>query len=345
MGKPYNPPVPQEDLTESVLESKVPQKHSGSRLVDYLAIRFPYHSREEWGKKVIDKAVLVNGEPSQPDKILSHGERVAYTVVLKEPMVDKSISLIHEEESFLVAHKPGQLPSHADGNFIKNTFVFLLHEMMTAKGNARPLRLVHRLDRETSGLMVVAKNKVAHANLMRQFEEGLVQKEYLAVVQGRVEKDRFEVSGELGRDPHSSVTIRHALLPEGSADARQSLTLFEKVQELPNTTLLRCLPRTGRTNQIRVHLAHIGHSVVGDKLYGKTDAEFLEFIHHVKNGGDPAFEGKAETSRQLLHAGKLTFNHPETGERVSFSDPIPEDMQKYMDQQAGGRTDQEIQET
>jgi len=323
--------MPPPDTTESILQSKVPQKYSGTRLADYMAIRFPYQSRENWAKKILEGAVKVNEKPVLPDKVLSHGERVAYTVVLQEPPVNRNIRLIHEEESFLVAHKPGQLPSHGDGNFIKNTFVFILNEMMTAKGNTRPLRLVHRLDRETSGLMVVARTKPAHTNLMRQFEEGSVQKEYLAIVQGRLEKDRFEVSGWLGRDPHSSVTIRHALLPDGSRDARKSLTLFEKVQELPNATLVRCLPRTGRTNQIRVHLAHIGHPVVGDKLYGKTDAEFLEFIHHVKKGGDPSFAGHAETPRQLLHAGKLTFNHPVSGERVSFSDPIPDDMREYMD--------------
>ena len=328
---PYNLHVPENELTESILQSKVPQKHSGSRLVDYLAIRFPYQSREMWNKKILDKEVLVNGEPCQPEKIVSHGEQVAYKVILKEPKVDKNIFLIHEEESFLVAHKPGQLPSHADGNFIKNTFVYLLNEMMSAKGNVRPLRLVHRLDRETSGMMVVARNKIAHTCLMRQFEEGSVEKEYMAIVRGRPEKDQFEVSGWLGRDPHSSVTIRHALLPEGSEDARQSRTLFEKVRELPDATLVRCLPKTGRTNQIRVHLAHIGHPVIGDKLYGKTDPEFLEFIHHVKAGGDPAFAGSAETARQMLHASKLTFNHPDSGERVSFSDPLPDDMQKYID--------------
>ena len=328
--------MPEDNTTESVLQSKVPQKYSGTRLVDYLAIRFPYQSRENWERKIVAGEVLVNEAPAAPDKVLSHGERVAYTVILNEPMVDRNVFLIHEEESFLVAHKPGQLPSHADGNFIKNTFVFILNEMMTAKGNTRPLRLVHRLDRETSGIMVVARNKIAHTNLMRQFEEGSVQKEYLAIVKGKVEKNQFEVSGWLGRDPNSSVTIRHALLPEGSQDARKSLTLFEKVRELSNATLLKCLPKTGRTNQIRVHLAHIGHPVVGDKLYGKTDAEFLEFIHHVKAGGNPAFYGHAESPRQLLHAGKLTFNHPATGERVSFSDPIPDDMQKYMDSWAEG---------
>jgi 23S rRNA pseudouridine1911/1915/1917 synthase len=324
------------ELTESILQSKVPQKYSGTRLVDYLAIRFPYQTRENWEKKILAGEVKVNEAPAVPDKVLSHGERVAYTVILREPPVDRNIFLIHEEESFLVAHKPGQLPSHGDGNFIKNTFVFLLNEMMAAKGNTRPLRLVHRLDRETSGLMVVARNKLAHTNLMRQFEEGSVQKEYLAIVQGKLEQDRFEVSGELGRDPHSSVTIRHALIEGGSENSRHSLTLFEKVQELPSATLVRCIPKTGRTNQIRVHLAHIGHPVVGDKLYGKTDAEFLEFINHVKAGGDPAFEGHAETSRQLLHAGMLTFDHPESGERVSFTDPMPEDMLKYMEEQAGG---------
>jgi len=103
---------------------------------------------------------------------------------------------------------------------------------------------------------------------------------------------------------------------------------------LTDATLVRCLPRTGRTNQIRVHLAHIGHPVVGDKLYGKTDEEFLAFVRHVRAGGDPGFPGRAETPRHLLHASRLAFDHPETGRRSIFEAPMPDDMREYIERHA-----------
>jgi 23S rRNA pseudouridine1911/1915/1917 synthase len=187
--------------------------------------------------------------------------------------------------------------------------------------------------------MVVAKEKTAHANLMRQFEAGTVKKEYLAVVKGRVEQEKFEVSGFLGRDPNSRISVRHALVPAGTGHARDSLTRFERVRELDGATLLRCLPETGRTNQIRVHLASVGHPVVGDKLYGRTDEEFLEFIRYVKAGGDPAYPGHAEVPRHLLHAFRLSFDHPVTGERVTFQAEMPGDMRGYIDQRRGATTD------
>lgn len=103
------------------------------------------------------------------------------------------------------------------------------------------------------------------------------------------------------------------------------------MRDLGGATLLRCIPRTGRTNQIRVHLDSIGHPVVGDKLYGKTDEEFLEFIRHVKAGGDPGYAGHAEVPRHFLHAAKLSFDHPVTGSRVTFEAPMPADMRDWIE--------------
>src|SRR5258708_13707698 len=114
--------------TETVLQSKVPQHQAGKTLSDYLSIRFRYQTRESWEKLIIDGKVTVNRKPALPLLLLQKGDLVSYSVVLKEPPVDKSIQILHEEETFLVAVKPGQLPSHADGNFIKNTFIYLITE-------------------------------------------------------------------------------------------------------------------------------------------------------------------------------------------------------------------------
>jgi len=319
---------------ESVLESRVPQLAAGKTLLDYLALRFRYQTRAGWEERIASGAVTVNGARARPGRALSQGDRVSYSVVLKEPPVDADIKIVHAEPAFAVAIKPGQLPSHADGNFIKNTFIHLISGMLKTAVAGEDIRLVHRLDRETSGLMVVARNKMAHADLMRQFAAGGVEKEYLAVAKGRIGREKFKVEGLIGRDPASTVSVRHALVPAGTPRAKHSCTEFIRVRELTDATLVRCLPRTGRTNQIRVHLAHIGHPVVGDKLYGKTDEEFLAFVRHVRAGGDPGFPGRAETPRHLLHASRLAFDHPETGRRSIFEAPMPDDMREYIERHA-----------
>jgi RluA family pseudouridine synthase len=328
---PVIPTLKDDMPEETILQSKVPQNLAGHSLLDYLCDRFRYQSRENWEALIHSGKVTVDGKKAGPELFLQKGDRVAYSVVLQEPPVDRNIQIIFEEDSFLVATKPGQLPSHADGNFIKNTFIYLITEQLRNKGWRGDVRLAHRLDRETSGLMVVAKNKEAHLTLVRQFERGLVEKEYWAVVKGGVEKEKFEVDGAIGRDPASGISVRQKVVPEGMPFSKASLTHFEKMENLRGFTLVRCLPKTGRTNQIRVHLDSVGHPIVGDKLYGRTDAEFLEFIHHVKAGGDPAWTGRTETPRHLLHAAKLAFAHPVTGNRVTFEAEMPLDMRDFIE--------------
>lgn len=316
---------------ETILQSKVPQNLAGYSLLDYLSKRFRYQSREIWESLILSGKVTVKGNKVKPELKLQKGDQVAYAVILKEPPVDKNIQILHEEDSFLVATKSGQLPSHADGNFIKNTFIYLITERLRNNGWMDDVRLVHRLDRETSGLMVVAKNKKAHLNLVQQFENGQVEKEYQAVTKGHLENDHFEINGSIGKDPSSNISVRQKVLPNDTPYSKPSLTYFEKIQDLAGFTLLRCLPKTGRTNQIRVHLDSIGHPIVGDKLYGRTDEQFLEFIRHVKGGGDPAFSGHLETSRHLLHAYRLSFLHPLSGQNLSFEAKLPADMRDFIE--------------
>ncbi len=318
---------------ETILKSKVPYSQSGEKLLDYLSERFRYRTLDFWRDSIELGKVMVNGEKVSPDFVLQGGDWVAYLVVLREPPVDKNYKILHEEDAFLVVDKPGQLPSHADGNFIKNTLIYLVREKLSASGWKGEIHLVHRLDRETSGLMVLAKEKTAHLNLVRQFEDGLVEKEYLAAVKGQVSRDRFEVAGAIGRDPESQISIRQKVVKEGEPGSKTSATFFEKVRVYQSVSLVRCIPKTGRTNQIRVHLDSIGHPLVGDKLYGRTDEEYLAFIRHVKAGGSPDFKGIAEVPRHLLHAGKLSFKHPASGEKLTFESPIPQDMREYLDHQ------------
>lgn len=314
---------------ETTLSSRISPGNAGMRLIEFLSSRFKYHTREEWIEIILRGSVTVNGAASVPDYILKKNDTVSYTVVLREPPVDPDIRIIHEDDSFLVAHKSGNLPSHADGNFIKNTFIYILRGTMAARGYRGPVKLVHRLDRETSGIMVVGKTDDSHRNLVRQFEEGTVEKEYLAVSRGVIAENIFEVNGAIIPDDNSAVSIRKKVVTESTPGSRRASTRFEVIERLRDATLLRCLPTTGRTNQIRVHLSHAGHPLVGDKLYGRTDGQFLEFVHRARGGNfDPL--PWMDAPRHLLHASKLSFNHPATGQRVVFESPIPDDMQEYI---------------
>ncbi|HVZ81128.1 MAG TPA: RluA family pseudouridine synthase [bacterium] len=316
---------------ETQLRSKVPAHLASLGLVDYLAKRFRYQTAEAWHDLILEGKVTVNGNSVPPETILRQGDLVSYSVILREPPVDRNIRILHEEGTFLVADKPGQLPSHADGNFIKNTFIYILGEMLRSKGWKGEAKLVHRLDRETSGLMVVAKDKKSHQALVQQFEKGLVEKEYETVVKGDLAEEGFEVAGAIGRDEQSEISVRQKVVPEGTPFSKPARTLFRKIAGLRGYTHLRCIPKTGRTNQIRVHLDSIGHPVVGDKLYGRTDAEFLAYLRHVKAGGDPGWKGVLESDRQLLHASKLAFAHPVTGQKISFAAELPADMKDFIE--------------
>ena len=315
---------------KTTLSSRIPASHAGATLLDYLCGRVRYHDRAGWEAIIREGCITVNGAPSAPGYWLKKGDTVSYTVELREPPVDRNILILHEEESFLAAAKPGNLPSHADGNFIKNTFIYILRERMKSGGYDGPVKLVHRLDRETSGILIVAKTDEAHRALTRQFERGSVDKEYLAVARGRMADDSFEVGGAIARDPDSAVSIRQKVVPEGTPGSRPAATRFEVIERLRDATLVRCLPATGRTNQIRVHLAHAGHPLAGDKLYGRTDEQFLAFVRNARAGNFDLLPWM-EAPRHMLHASRLAIDHPDTGKRITFESPLPVDMLSHID--------------
>ena len=320
---------------KTTLQTKITPAAAGQTLLDYVAGRFRYESRGHWEKMILEGWLTVNSQKAAIDQPLQAGDVLAYSVVLREPEVDKDIRVLHEESSFLVADKPGWLPSHADGNFIKNTFIHLIQEKLKQRGWGGKAQLVHRLDRETSGLMVVAKTKDAARNLTRQFEEGRVDKTYWAIVQGNIPEDHFEAAGSIGPDPNSQISVRRAVVPEETPGAQKALTRFEVVKRLAQSTLVLCHPQTGRTGQIRVHLASLGHPLVNDKLYGQSDESFLEFVRKSKAGllekDAKAGAGAGTYPRHFLHAGRLTFAHPLFGKALTFESELPNDMKVFLE--------------
>lgn len=313
----------------TTLNSKISVSWAGRTLIDFLTTRFRYHAPAEWEALIDEGSVALNGKSSSPGAVLKKNDVVSYTVVLNEPPVDRDIVILHEEETFLVACKPGNLPSHADGNFIKNTFFYILNEMLKRRGPGGRLRLVHRLDRETSGLMVVTRDLAAHRNLAGQFEAGDVEKEYLALARGALREESLLVEGAIAADERSRISIRRRVVPDRTPGASPSSTRFEVAERFRDATLLRCIPLTGRTNQIRVHLDHIGHPLMGDKLYGRTDDQFLEFVNRARSGdhGPPPW---CDAPRHMLHACRLSFRHPLSGAPLSFEAPVPDDMRRLI---------------
>jgi 23S rRNA pseudouridine1911/1915/1917 synthase len=314
---------------ETTFSYRISARFADGSLIDFLAARFKYRPPAGWVQMIGLGKVTVNGETIKADHLLKKDDIVSYCDVLREPPVDRNIEVLHEEETFLVAHKPGNLPSHSVGRYIRSTFIFLLRQRMADRGFQGTVHLAHRLDRETSGIIVAAKTAIAHRSLLRQFEAGTVKKEYIAVARGIIDHDSFEVKGFLVPDQDSCISIRKKVVSDDAAGAKYSDTAFDVMERLASSTVLRCRPITGRTNQIRVHLEHAGHPLVGDKLYGRTDDEFLAFARNVRAGDYDSLPW-LETPRHLLHASRLVIHHPISGELLAFDAPLPEDMRSFI---------------
>ncbi len=305
-----------EHRDETILRSRVPPAAAGTMLVDWLAARFRYLDGDGWREQIAAGRLQRNGRPATATDRLHTGDLIAFRPEHKEPRADLRIDVLADEAAFAVVFKPAHLVAHADGAFVQNTFFRVLERRYKDRGEPVQLALAHRLDRETSGLMVVSKDPATSRALQRQFTAGTVQKEYLAIVHGIVAADRLELEGAIGRDPHSEISIRRAVVMADQEDARAAHTTIEVLERLPTCTLVRATPHTGRTHQIRVHLTHAGHPLIGDKLYGRTDAEYLDYVRFVKAGGDPAWDGRLAAGRQLLHAAAIAFEHPHQGHRL-----------------------------
>ena len=311
----------------TTLSSTVRADQAHLTLLDYLCARFPYRNREGWKTEIDQHRLTVNGKPGRPSTQLSKGSKVSYTSPRREPEVARDIKTLFEDEHLLVVDKPAPLPVHADGVFITNTLINILRQQT---GNA-DLSLGHRLDRETSGVLVLAKTRGLTAKLMRCFEDSSVQKHYLAVVRGEVPWTEKDAKGWMIPKAGSTVSIRQELSAAKTAEGKDSFTRFMRREVLNGFSLLVCQPLTGRTNQIRVHLEALGFPLAGDKLYGRSDQEFIDLIAQMKKNGGQEGAGPWEHPRHLLHAWKLGLRHPVTGEMMQWEAPMRGDMLSFVE--------------
>ncbi len=311
------------------LSCEVDPYRSGWSLQEFLAHRFRYHPWEVWAQRIGAGDVRVNGCVAAADTIVTAGDRVVYSVLHAEPPVDFDHVVLHEDEHVLAVSKSGNLPVHAGGKFIRNTLIAHLRERWGSE-----LRPAHRLDRETSGVVLLAKSKAAARALEREFHAGRVAKTYLAVLRGRM-RDEVLVDAPIARAAEPGPPYRRVVDRDRGKPARTRFRpLRAKDAELPladvtpaelgeDVSFVTVSPESGRTNQIRVHAAHIGHPVLGDKIYGVSPALVREFVAEGENERILAAAGAA---RQLLHCSSLQVAHPANGSPLRLNAPLSPDF-------------------
>ena len=307
------------------LSAEIPFELAGSRVDQALAQLFPEYSRSRLTQWIKQGKVTLDGKVPKPKDSVFGGEQVVVeTEVLpqeRSPAAQEiPLDIVYEDASIIVINKPAGLVVHpAAGNWSGTLQNALLHYAPELDGIPRA-GIVHRLDKETSGLMVVARTLTAHKSLVEQLQERSVSREYLALVFGPVVAGGT-VEGDIGRHPVERK--RMAVVANG----KPAITHYRVEQRFAHHTLLRVKLETGRTHQIRVHMAHIHHPIVGDPVYGgrlRIPAGISESLQEALRG----------FRRQALHATRLELDHPETDERIGWEVPMPADMQALIDRLA-----------
>ena len=306
-------------------------QQAGQHLLDFISHRFTYRSRTEWQAELAADRFLLNHIAARGEDLLAHGDLLVYLMpALAEPEVDRNYTVIHEDDDLLVINKPAPLPCHPGGRFFAHTLWALLKE----KHGLDEPRLVNRLDREPSGLVLVAKNKAAARLCQEQFARRRVEKVYLVVVEGDFPDTpvTVEATGWLGPDPDSAIRKKIRFSPaqkDAPPGAVEAGTTFRRLAGPgnPGLSLLEARPHTGRCHQIRATLLHLGFPVVGDKLYGVDEQLFLRFKEDRLSGADHTI---LRLPRQALHATGLRLNHPASGEEMTFSAPLPPELQDLL---------------
>lgn len=303
------------------VEFVVPPEADGQRLDLFLVSVLPDCSRSQVQKLIEDGHVRLGGREPKANAKVHTGESVSVTrpapaaITLAPQPLD--LPILYEDADLVVVNKPAGMVVHPGAGHGEGTLVnALLHHVKDLSGIGGELRpgIVHRLDRGTSGVMVVAKNDEAHHELARQFQDREVEKEYIALVWGVVQAGR-RIDAAIGRDARD-----RQKMSTRARRARAAVTRITRAEHLKGVTLAHVAIHTGRTHQIRVHLSAIGHPIVGDTTYGGVRRRVV-----------PDLKAVTRLTRPFLHAARLAFTHPRDGRRMQFTAPLPDDLQSVLD--------------
>ena len=298
--------------TATTFKLIVPKEHARMRLDLFLARSLPEFSRSRIQQLIRAGFVRVGGATTRPRQSLRTGDEIEVT----EPPPEKiktepeaiPLAILYEDDDLIVINKASGMTMHPGAGHREHTLVnALLHHCPTLSGIGGKERpgIVHRLDKETSGCLVTAKNDIAHRELSKQFATRTVEKIYLALVAGKLRKDTGVIENKIGRHP-----VHRQRMSVSSPRGRTAKTEYRVLRSSDQASLVECTLHSGRTHQIRVHLHHLGNPVLGDKIYAPGFAKHF--------------------SRQMLHAWKLGFRHPRTGEWKHFEAPLPNDFNRAI---------------
>ena len=307
------------------LEFAVTPESDGQRLDRFLVGVLADHSRSQIQKLIADGHVQVSTRDARPNLSVRAGDRIVVNLPDAAPSSIEAeavpLEILYQDSDLVVINKPPGMVVHPGAGHASGTLVnALLHHITDLSGVGGEIRpgIVHRLDRGTSGVMVVAKNDAAHQELSRQFHDREVEKEYIALVWGVVQAGR-RIDAAIGRDP-----VHREKMSSRSRHAREAVTRITRAFHLPGLTLCQVAIHTGRTHQIRVHLSAIGHPIVGDALYGGV---------HRRVAGD--IRAVQRLQRPFLHSARLAFNHPRDGRRMEFTANLPSDLLDVLESLPG----------
>ena len=305
------------------------EKDAGKTLVAFLGARFTYHTEEEWARLINGGRARVNGYATFPAVVLRTGDVLRYDAAdVPEPPVDEAFKIVLDDPLLLVVDKSGNLPCHPGGRYFNHT----LWSMLKARHGLQDPVFANRIDRETSGLVVVGKTSEAAQNLWKQFAAHKVVKRYTVFVEGAF-PERMETGGWLRPDPASAIRKKRrfeAALAGSAAPcegAEWAETVFERQRLCDGFSAVTALPHTGRLHQIRATLLSLGYPVVGDKLYGVDETLFLRFCEDTLTEED---RRRLRLRRQALHADYLRFHHPRFGALTELTAPLPADMAELV---------------
>ena len=288
---------------------------AGKRLDSFLAEKnTANYTRSFIGKMIEDNLVLYNGKPSKASTKIKTGDRIELFEKEPEPLAVKGeeipLEIVYEDDDLMVINKPRGMvvhpaPGHTSGTLVNAVLSHAGESLSSINGVLRP-GIVHRIDKDTSGLILVCKNDFSHKALAKQLEEHSITRRYHAICSGRLKEEQGTVSAPIGRDEKNrkqqAINYKHG---------KEAITHYRLLENLQNASLLECRLETGRTHQIRVHMKSIGHPLLGDPLYGPK-----KNLYAIKG--------------QALHAMVLGFVHPRSGEYMEFSADYPEDFQKLL---------------
>lgn len=309
--------------TES-LRFIIDKSAAGTRLDSFLALQIDGWSRSRLQRLIVDEDVLVNDAPAKSSYKLRGGDEVDVELtelpVTKFEPEDIPLDIVYEDEHLAVINKPAGMVVHPGAGVQSGTLANAIahHFSLVTRHSSLATRLgiVHRLDKDTSGLIVVAKSDEVHEALSEQFRERLVYKSYIALVHGATEKDSGKIEAPIGRNKHNRLRMKVA------THGRSAVSLWKVRRRFTKFTLLDVEIKTGRTHQIRVHMAYINHPVVGDEIYNEgrdntiADSDVKNAVHSM--------------GRFFLHAHKLFFTHPKTHEKMEFTQALPDELENFL---------------